>query len=123
MGDRLTVVVMTEFGRRVEENGDQGTDHGHAVPMLLLGNNVIGGLHGPWPGLDPDQLFEGVDLEVTTDYRQVLSEILIKRLGNRRIWTRSFRATRATAALGVVEGLDLPPYDGSPLQAGGRKMP
>jgi uncharacterized protein (DUF1501 family) len=108
IGDRLTVVVMTEFGRRLAENGDQGTDHGHATPMLLLGSNVNGGLHGTFPGLAPDQLFEGVDLEVTTDYRQVLSEVLIKRLGNRKIG-EIFPGYTGYEALGVVQGADLPP--------------
>lgn len=108
IGDRLTVVVMTEFGRRLQENGDQGTDHGHAVPMLVLGSNVVGGLHGVFPGLAPGQLFEDVDVEVTTDYRQVLSEILIKRLGNRRIG-EVFPGYTDYSALGVVQGADLPP--------------
>ncbi len=111
LSQRLTVVVMTEFGRRLAENGDQGTDHGHAVPMLVLGDNVVGGIHGSWPGLAFDQLFEGVDLEVTTDYRNVLSEILIKRLGNRRIG-EVFPGYTGYHALGVVEGADLQPiYD------------
>lgn len=121
-GDRLTVVVMTEFGRRVEENADQGTDHGHGVPMLLLGNNVVGGLHGEWPGLDPEQLFEGIDLEVTTDFRRILTEVLIKRLGNRRI-DRVFPGYSGYSALGVVEGLDLPPADDSPRRPRGRVAP
>lgn len=103
IADRLTVVVMTEFGRRLSENGDEGTDHGHASPMLVLGNNVVGGLHGSFPGLDPDQLFEGVDLEVTTDYRQVLAEILVARLGNDRI-DEVFPGFTGTQPLGVVRG-------------------
>ncbi|MEE4271262.1 MAG: DUF1501 domain-containing protein [Thermoanaerobaculales bacterium] len=108
VGERLTVVVMTEFGRRLVENGDAGTDHGHAAPMLVLGGNVVGGLHGLWPGLEPDELFEGVDLEVTTDYRQVLSEILIERLGNRRIG-EVFPGYASYEPLGVVHGSDRPP--------------
>ena len=108
VGERLTVVVMTEFGRRLTENGDEGTDHGHAVPMLVLGANVVGGLHGAFPGLAPAQLFEGVDLEVTADYRQVLSEILIKRLSNRRIG-EIFPGYTGYEALGIVQGADLPP--------------
>jgi len=108
IGERLTVVVMTEFGRRLQENGDEGTDHGHAVPMLVMGSQVNGGLHGSFPGLEPEQLFEGVDLEVTTDYRRVLSEILIKRLGNRRIG-EIFPDYTDYSALGVVQGADLPP--------------
>ena len=117
IGERLTVVVMTEFGRRLDENGDQGTDHGHAVPMLMLGENVVGGLHGTFPGLDPGQLFEGVDVEVTTDYRQVLSEVLIKRLGNRKIG-EVFPGYDGYQALGVVQGEDLPPVS-SVVRGGG----
>jgi len=108
IGERLTVVVMTEFGRRLAENGDAGTDHGHAAPMLILGDNVAGGLHGLWPGLEPDELFEGVDLEVTTDYRRVLSEILIERLGNRRIG-EVFPGYTGYQPLGVVHGAARPP--------------
>jgi len=63
--------------------------------------NVVGGLHGAFPGLAPNQLFEGVDLEVTTDYRQVLSEVLIKRLGNRCIG-EIFPGYTGYEALGVV---------------------
>jgi uncharacterized protein (DUF1501 family) len=103
LGQRLTVVLMTEFGRRLDENADQGTDHGHAVPMLLVGDNVVGGLHGTWPGLEPRQLFEGVDLEVTTDFRRVLSEVLIERLGNTAI-DRIFPGYQGYQALGVVSG-------------------
>ena len=122
IADRLTVVLMTEFGRRLEENGDEGTDHGHAVPMLVMGPNVHGGLHGSFPGLAPDQLFEGVDLEVTTDYRQVLSEILIKRLGNRRIG-EIFPAFTDYNAAGVVQGVDLPPIYSDVREGGGRVTP
>jgi uncharacterized protein (DUF1501 family) len=81
--DRLTVVVMTEFGRRVQENASLGTDHGHGSLMLLVGGHVEGGkVHGSWPGLDPDQLFGPGDLAVTTDYRDVLAEVCRKRLNN-----------------------------------------
>jgi uncharacterized protein (DUF1501 family) len=80
---QLTVVVMTEFGRRVRENASLGTDHGHGSLMLLLGGHAQGGrVHGQWPGLDPDQLFGPGDLAVTTDYRDVLTEICRKRLNN-----------------------------------------
>lgn len=122
IGDRLTVVVMTEFGRRLEENGDLGTDHGHAVPMLVMGPNVNGGFHGSFPGLAPGQLFEGVDVEVTTDYRQVLSEILIKRLGNRRIG-EIFPDYTDYNAMGVVQGADLPPIYTDVRTGGGRVTP
>lgn len=81
--DRVTVVVMSEFGRRVEENGSAGTDHGHGSCMFLMGGNVNGGqVHGTWPGLSAQYLFEGRDLAVTTDYRDILAEILQKRMGN-----------------------------------------
>ena len=80
---RLTVVVMTEFGRRAYENGSLGTDHGHGGLMLLLGGHVNGGqVYGRWPGLADDRLFGPGDLAVTTDYRDVLAEICLKRLGN-----------------------------------------
>jgi uncharacterized protein (DUF1501 family) len=81
--DRVCVVVMTEFGRRVAENASLGTDHGHGSVMLLLGGGVRGGrVHAEWPGLERGQLFGPGDLQVTTDYRDVLSEILELRLGN-----------------------------------------
>jgi uncharacterized protein (DUF1501 family) len=80
---RTTVVVMSEFGRRLRENANHGTDHGHGNVMLVLGGNVIGGrVYGQWPGLRNDQLYDGADLAITTDYRRVLSEIVTRRLGN-----------------------------------------
>ncbi len=104
---RLTVVVMSEFGRRVDENADQGTDHGHGNNMLVLSGNAIGGLHGAWPGLDPGQLADG-DVEVTTDFRRVLSEILIRRLGNPSLGV-VFPGYVGYGPLGIVQGVDLPP--------------
>lgn len=81
--NRVTVVVMSEFGRRVRENADRGTDHGHGSCMLLLGGEVSGGkIFGTWPGLHTDQLYDNADLAVTTDYRQILSEIVVERMGN-----------------------------------------
>jgi uncharacterized protein (DUF1501 family) len=81
--DRLTVVTMSEFGRRVAENGSLGTDHGHGSMMMVLGGHVVGGkVHGVWPGLEKDQLIGPGDLAVTTDYRDVLAEILAKRMNN-----------------------------------------
>ncbi|MDA8021222.1 MAG: DUF1501 domain-containing protein, partial [Thermoanaerobaculia bacterium] len=80
--NRLTVVVQSEFGRELHENADSGTEHGYGNRMLVLGGNVNGGFHGTFPGLHPDVLVDGTDLGVTTDYRQVLSEILIRRLHN-----------------------------------------
>ena len=81
--DQLTVVTMSEFGRRVQENGSLGTDHGHGSLMLLMGGNVAGGrVGGQWPGLATEQLVGPGDLAVTTDYRDVLAEVCLKRLNN-----------------------------------------
>jgi uncharacterized protein (DUF1501 family) len=81
--NQLTTVTMSEFGRRVSENGSLGTDHGHGSMMMVLGGNVDGGkVHGQWPGLGNGQLIGPGDLAVTTDYRDVLSEILTRRLNN-----------------------------------------
>ncbi len=75
----VTLLTMSEFGRRVEENGDHGTDHGHGNAMLVLGAGMAGGrVHGPWPGLASDRLDDG-DVAGTTDYRDVLAEVLIHR--------------------------------------------
>jgi len=80
---RLTLTVQSEFGRRLRENASHGTDHGHGSVMMVMGGNVNGGqVYGIWPGLQIQQLYDGADLAVTTDYRQVLSEILIQRCGN-----------------------------------------
>ncbi len=84
--DRLSVVVISEFGRRLVQNESYGTDHGHGSVMLALGGNVNGGqVFGAWPGLHNDQLYDHADLAVTTDYRQVLGELLSTRLGNSNI--------------------------------------
>jgi len=81
MGD-VTLVTMSEFGRTVRENGNRGTDHGHANVMMLLGGGVRGGrVYGKWPGLDSSHLYENRDLAVTTDFRDVFGEVLAKRMG------------------------------------------
>ena len=78
--DRTTVVVMSEFGRRLKSNDSGGTDHGHAGAMMVLGAGVKGGnIYGTWPGLATNQLDNQVDLAVTTDYRHVFGEIISKR--------------------------------------------
>lgn len=86
LGDAMrdvSVVVMSEFGRRAYENASLGTDHGHGSAMLLLGGQVRGGVvHGHWPGMAEGQLFGPGDLAVTTDYRDVLSELCRTRLNN-----------------------------------------
>src|SRR5437773_7185191 len=85
MGDGMedvVLVTMSEFGRTVEENGNGGTDHGHGSFMMVIGGAVQGGkIYGKWPGLEKEQLFEGRDLAVTTDYRDVLSELVRGHLG------------------------------------------
>jgi uncharacterized protein (DUF1501 family) len=109
VAQRLTVVVMSEFGRRLRENDDSGTDHGHGNVMLVMGSHVNGGVHGAWPGLHNSQLYDGADLAVTTDYRRVLSEILIRRLGNNRL-DRIFPGYTTYQPINVVQGVDLPPW-------------
>ena len=80
--ETVTLVTMSEFGRTAHQNGTGGTDHGHANAMFVLGGNVKGGkVYGKWPGLSDHQLNEGRDLAITTDYRQVLGEIVSKTIG------------------------------------------
>src|SRR5216683_2431463 len=85
LGDRMedvVVVTMSEFGRTAKENGNRGTDHGHANYMFVMGGDVKGGrVYGAWPGLADHQLNEGRDLALTTDFRLVLGEILSKHNG------------------------------------------
>jgi uncharacterized protein (DUF1501 family) len=85
MGERMENIVfvtMSEFGRTAKENGNRGTDHGHANCMFVMGGDVKGGkVYGRWPGLDEGQLNEGRDLALTTDFRSVLGEILRKHNG------------------------------------------
>ncbi|HEY7352554.1 MAG TPA: DUF1501 domain-containing protein [Terriglobales bacterium] len=81
-GDTV-VITMSEFGRTARENGNRGTDHGHANVMFVMGGSVRGGrVYGNWPGLDPSQLHDGRDLALTTDFRTVLGEALYRHLGN-----------------------------------------
>ena len=91
MGDRMGDVVfvsMSEFGRTAHENGNRGTDHGHANCMFVMGGDVKGGkVYTRWPGMGEGQLHDGRDLAVTTDYRSVLSEIMTKHLGNANLAT------------------------------------
>jgi uncharacterized protein (DUF1501 family) len=87
MGDRMediVLVTMSEFGRTAKENGNRGTDHGHANCMFVMGGDVKGGkVYGRWPGLNEGQLNDGRDLALTTDFRLVLGEILQKHIGVR----------------------------------------
>ena len=80
------IVTMSEFGRTARENGNRGTDHGHANVMFVFGGPVEGGkVYGRWPGLDPSQLYESRDLALTTDFRTVLGEALYQHLGNKNL--------------------------------------
>ncbi len=86
LGDRMSdvaIVTMSEFGRTARENGNRGTDHGHANCMFVMGADIRGGrVYGKWPGLEPEQLNDGRDLALTTDFRDVLGELVAKHLGN-----------------------------------------
>ena len=78
----VVVLTMSEFGRTVAENGSAGTDHRHATAMMVLGGGVVGGkVYGRWPTLDPAHRFEGRDLAVTTDFRDLFGEVLVRHLG------------------------------------------
>jgi uncharacterized protein (DUF1501 family) len=80
--DNTQVVVMSEFGRTAKENGNGGTDHGHGNVMWLLGGATKGGkIYGQWPGLAADQLYQGRDLQITTDFREPITKILSNHLG------------------------------------------
>ena len=88
LGDRMAdtiILTMSEFGRAVAENGNRGTDHGHGNAMMLIGGSVKGGeVYGRWPGLATEQRFEGRDLAVTTDFRDVFGEVVMRHLGAER---------------------------------------
>ena len=88
LAEDTVVVTMSEFGRTARENGNRGTDHGHANVMFVMGGSVKGGkVYGKWPGLDQSQLYEGRDLAVTTDFRRVLGEAVYRHLGNKDLNT------------------------------------
>jgi uncharacterized protein (DUF1501 family) len=85
LGNRMSdvlILTMSEFGRMASENGNRGTDHGHAGAMFVIGGDVKGGkVYGKWPGLEREQLYEGRDLALTTDFRSVFSEVTSRHLG------------------------------------------
>ena len=89
LGDRMadvTIMTMSEFGRTVRQNGNGGTDHGHASALFVIGGDVKGKkVYGKWPGLAPEQLYEGRDLALTTDFRSVFSEVAARHLGASRL--------------------------------------
>src|SRR5205085_7471470 len=81
LAEDTVIVTMSEFGRTARENGNRGTDHGHANVMFVLGGPVKGGrVYGKWPGLDQSQLYEGRDLAVTTDFRHILGEVILEHM-------------------------------------------
>jgi uncharacterized protein (DUF1501 family) len=105
MGDRMediVLVTMSEFGRTAAENGNGGTDHGHGSFMMVIGGPVRGGkVYGKWPGLEREQLFEGRDLAVTTDYREVLGELVQGHLGQQNL-SRVFPGFQPGQPLGLL---------------------
>ena len=86
LAESTVVVTMSEFGRTAHENGNRGTDHGHANVMFVMGGPVKGGhVYGRWPGLSQENLYEGRDLALTTDFRRVLGEVVYRHMGNRKL--------------------------------------
>jgi uncharacterized protein (DUF1501 family) len=105
VGDRMedvVIVTMSEFGRTARENGNRGTDHGHANVMFVIGGRVRGGkVYGRWPGLAPELLYEGRDLDLTTDYRAVCGEVIVRHMGQRDL-TKIFPGFRASSSIGLI---------------------
>ncbi|HXV81480.1 MAG TPA: DUF1501 domain-containing protein [Candidatus Binatia bacterium] len=106
VGDRMedvVIVTMSEFGRTARENGNRGTDHGHANVMFVIGGHVRGGkVYGRWPGLEPELLYEGRDLDLTTDYRAVCGEVIARHMGQRDLG-RVFPGFRShVGQLGII---------------------
>lgn len=116
---RTTVVLQSEFGRRVRENGNRGTDHGYGNPMLVLGGPVNGrAMYGNWPGLHPEVLSPTFgDIPVTTDSRTVLAEILERRMGNSQR-NAVFPGSWPYAPLGIVQPAAVAATDGQPRPGG-----
>jgi uncharacterized protein (DUF1501 family) len=106
MGDRMAdivLVTMSEFGRTAKEDGNGGTDHGHGNVMMVVGGPVHGGkVYGRWPGLAPEQLYEQRDLAVTTDFRDVLGELVSGFLGQKT--SQVFPGFDAGEPLGLLRG-------------------
>jgi uncharacterized protein (DUF1501 family) len=106
MGDGMADVVlvtMSEFGRAVQENGNRGTDHGHGNAMMILGGPVKGGkVYGKWPGLAREQRYEGRDLAITTDFRDVFAEVVTRHLGAKDI-SKIFPGYTYKQPLGILQ--------------------
>ena len=124
----VVILTMSEFGRAVAENGNRGTDHGHGNAMLALGGGIRGGkVYGRWPGLAVDQRFEGRDLAVTTDFRDVFAEVVVRHLGVRDARPifpgYDVSATPLPGPAGVTEptaSASQAPHDDAVVQAVGR---
>jgi uncharacterized protein (DUF1501 family) len=105
LGDRMgdvTILTMSEFGRMAKENGNGGTDHGHAGALFVIGGDVRGGrVYGRWPGLAPEQLYEGRDLALTTDFRAVFAEVAERHLGAKQL-DRIFPGFAPSARMGLL---------------------
>jgi uncharacterized protein (DUF1501 family) len=105
LGDRIDdvmILTLSEFGRTARENGNRGTDHGHANVMFAMGGRVRGGkVYGRWPGLAPEALYEGRDLALTTDFRTVCSEAISRHLGQTDM-SIVFPGFRASAPVGMI---------------------
>jgi uncharacterized protein (DUF1501 family) len=101
-GEDVVLITLSEFGRTARENGNRGTDHGHANVMFALGGPVRGGkVYGRWPGLAPEALHEDRDLALTTDYRTVCGEVISRHLGQKDL-SKIFPAFRAAPPLGLI---------------------
>ena len=101
----VVIITMTEFGRAIRQNGSGGTDHGHASCLFVAGGPINGGkVYGQWPGLAPEQLYEGRDLALTTDFRNVFSEILQKHMGTRNV-AKVFPKFEAAPSLNILQPL------------------
>jgi uncharacterized protein (DUF1501 family) len=100
--DDVMILTLSEFGRTARENGNRGTDHGHANVMFAMGGRVRGGkVYGRWPGLAPEALYEGRDLALTTDFRTVCSEAISRHLGQTDM-SIVFPGFRASAPVGMI---------------------
>jgi uncharacterized protein (DUF1501 family) len=106
LGDRMEDVVLatlSEFGRTARENGNRGTDHGHANVMFIIGGKIKGGkVYGRWPGLDPAVLYEGRDLTLTTDFRAVCGEVLSRHMGRKNLKAIFPGYDFSTQPLGII---------------------
>ncbi len=100
-------MTMSEFGRTAQENGNRGTDHGHANCMFVMGGDVKGGkVYGQWPGLEREQLYEGRDLALTTDFRDVLGELVSRHMGNPMVNGVFPAISRTSSGLGLTRRID-----------------